>query len=108
MDKNRKAQSKEEPLWQAVARQLGSSDEEDVIRRVELLVVRGMKEYYHLLLKEYSKIFGKTILEEHRKHFGQLLVHPSHLALFDEEGQGRGWKEQGGPKTRRGSSDETL
>ena len=63
-----------------------------------------MKEHYSLLLKEYGRIFGKAITEQHRKHFGHILVHPSQLTLFEDDGQKK-WREQ---NMLRGGSDQLV
>ena len=68
-------------------KKLGIADERECLRVLEEIVTYGMKEHYSLLLKEYGRIFGKAITEQHRKHFGHLLVHPSQLTLFEDDGE---------------------
>ena len=51
---------------------------------LEKLIVKDMKNYYQLLLKEYSLLFGKVIFDYQKKYFHHMITHPSQLSLFED------------------------
>ena len=73
--------------YSSVLSDLQLPDKPASLQKIESLLVMDMKYAYSSLLYSYSSLFSKVIKENEKKIYGNRIINPNALFLFEEPSQ---------------------
>lgn len=73
--------------YQSILKDLNLPDKPSSLKKIENILIADMKYCYSNLLYHYSTLFSKVITDNERKMYGNRIINPNALYLFEDTNQ---------------------
>lgn len=73
--------------YHSILKELNQPDKISSLKKIENILVTDMKYCYSTLLYHYSTLFSKIITDNERKMYGNSIINPNALCLFEDTNQ---------------------
>ena len=73
--------------FQSILKDLNLPEKPSSLKKIENILIADMKYCYSSLLYHYSTLFSKVITDNERKMYGNRIINPNALCLFEDTNQ---------------------